>query len=247
MALSKTSPKKGAAGIPRVPAAAHKTLQKTLQYEFKDPGLLVQAMTHASSETKDAGLPNNERLEFLGDRVLGLMTAEALSREYPESSEGDLAPRLNELVRKETLAEIARELKLGPCLVLSQGEEKSGGRDKSGLLADACEALIAALYTDGGFRAAKKLYQTYWAARVKSVLIVPRDAKTRLQEWAQGSGLGTPVYTTVSRTGPDHAPDFVLEVTVEGRGAHKGRGGSKRDAEQAAATEFLKAERINSA
>ncbi len=242
-----TKASKGGAGLPRVPAAAHRALQKTLEYEFKDVGLLAEAMTHSSSETLAAGLPNNERLEFLGDRVLGLLTAEALSKEYPDASEGDLAPRLNELVRKETLAEIARELGLDKCLVLSHGEEKSGGRNKPALLADACEALIAALYKDGGFRAVKKMYQTYWAERLKSVMIVPRDAKTRLQEWAQGAGHGTPSYKTLARTGPDHAPLFTLEVRVDGRGAYEGQGGSKRDAEQAAAAAFLAAERINSA
>lgn len=230
-----------------MPNAALRGLQKKLSYDFKNSGLLAEAMTHGSSETKDAGLPDNERLEFLGDRVLGLMTAEALTKAYPNASEGDLAPRLNQLVRKETLAEVATEVGLGKCLVLSHGEDKSGGRSKPALLADACEALIAALYSDGGMRAAKKFYQTYWSERLIAVTVVPRDAKTRLQEWAQGAGLGTPAYAIKSQTGPDHAPLFVLEVTVEGRKPHVGKGGSKRDAEQAAAAAFLTAERINSA
>ncbi len=223
----------------------HKALQKRIGYQFKNQMLLVEAMTHASAETRAAGLADNERLEFLGDRVLGLMTAEALAKEFPEATEGDLAPRLNALVRKETLAEIAVELALGKCLVLSSGEDQSGGREKPALLADACEALIAALYRDGGFRAAKRFYQTYWARRLKGAITVPRDAKTRLQEWAQGRGLAIPVYEVVSRMGPDHAPTFLLEVKIEGRKPARGKGSAKREAEQAAAAALLEAEGIS--
>ncbi len=230
---------------PRVPTAAHKSLQKRLGYQFKDAGLLAEAMTHASAETRAAGFADNERLEFLGDRVLGLMTAEALCKEFPEANEGDLAPRLNALVRRETLAEIATELALGKCLVLSSGEDQSGGRNKSALLADACEALIAALYRDGGMRAAKRFYRAYWRPRLTATTVVPRDAKTMLQEWAQGQGFDTPVYDVVARSGPDHAPAFTVEVKVEGRKPKRGKGGSKREAEQAAATALIKAEGLH--
>lgn len=202
-------------------------------------------MTHASAETRAAGLSDNERLEFLGDRVLGLLTADALTRAYPDASEGDLAPRLNALVRRETLAEIAREIGLGKCLVLSQGEDQSGGRDKPALLADACEALIAALYRDGGMRAAKRFFDAHWKERLHLATTVPRDAKTRLQEWAQAAGFGTPVYTPVAQSGPDHAPTFTVEVRIKDRKSRRGKGASKREAEQAAAAALLKAEQGN--
>lgn len=230
---------------PKVPHAAHRGLQKKLGYTFKTPALLVEAMTHGSAETHAAALPDNERLEFLGDRVLGLLTAEALTRKFPGVDEGELANRLNALVRRETLAEIAREMGLGKCLVLSVGEDQSGGRDKPALLADACEALIAALYRDGGMRAAKRFFEDQWSERLIESAAVPRDAKTRLQEWAQGEGLGTPVYDPVARSGPDHAPVFTIEVCVEGRKSHRAKGASKREAEQLAAEAMLKAEDVD--
>jgi ribonuclease-3 len=228
-----------------VPRAAHQGLQKRLGYTFKDESLLVAAMTHASAETRGAGLADNERLEFLGDRVLGLLTADALFKGFPEASEGDLATRLNALVRRETLAEVAQEIGLGKCLVLGSGEDQSGGRDKPALLADACEALIAALYKDGGMRVAKRFFDTYWVERLKKVQLVPRDAKTRLQEWSQAAGFGTPSYHTVKRSGPDHAPVFTIEVQVEGLVPQRASGASKREAEQAAADALLKAEGVN--
>lgn len=230
---------------PRVPHAAHAALQKKLGYEFRDQALLLRAMTHSSAEAKFSGLADNERLEFLGDRVLGLMTAEALFNKFPGAEEGALAPRLNTLVRKETLAEVAEEVSLGDCLVLAEGEVKSGGRRKAGLLADACEALIAALYLDGGIKAASTFYQTHWSARLDAVAAMKRDGKTRLQEWAQAQGLGTPEYVVLSRDGPDHAPTFVLEVRVDGRKPCQGTGGSKRDAEQVAAEKMLNEAGVN--
>jgi len=196
-------------------------------------------MTHASAETKGAGLADNERLEFLGDRVLGLMTAEALLKAFQKASEGEIAPRLNALVRRETLAAVAEEIGLGECLVLSHGEDQSGGRKKSALLADACEALIAALYKDGGMRAAKRFFDAYWSERLVQTTEVPRDAKTRLQEWAQAEGIGIPVYKEVARSGPDHAPLFTIQVSVGDRDPVQGKGASKRDAEQEAATQAL--------
>ena len=230
---------------PQVPAAAHKALQKRLAYTFKDNSILTAAMTHASAETRAVGLPDNERLEFLGDRILGLLTADALTKLYPDANEGDLATRLNALVRRETLAEVALEIGLGKCLVLGPGEDQAGGRDKPALLADACEALFAALYRDGGMRAAKRFFDANWKERLSTVTEVPRDAKTRLQEWAQGAGHGTPTYAQVSRAGPDHAPTFTIEVRVEGLKSRRAKGASKREAEQAAAETMLKAEGAN--
>lgn len=241
---SKTSPPTGAKR-PRLPTAAHNALQKRLGYTFKDPTLLTQAMTHSSAETRAAGFSDNERLEFLGDRILGLLTADALTKAFPNANEGDLAPRLNALVRKETLAAVAEDIALGKCLILSSGEDRSGGREKPALLADACEALFAALYRDGGLRAAKSFFDAHWKERLLAASHVPRDAKTHLQEWAQGEGLGMPIYTPVARKGPDHAPIFTIEVGVAGRKSHRAKGASKREAEQAAAELMLKAEGIN--
>ncbi len=224
---------------PRISKSAHAALQKKIGYTFKDPELLLAAMTHASAETRDAGLIDNERLEFLGDRVLGLLTADALTKRFPDAPEGDLALRLNALVRRETLAEIAAEMGLGPCLVLSGGEDQSGGREKPALIADACEALMAALYRDGGMRAAKAVYDKFWLAHFDQVASTPKDPKTFLQEWAQKRGLGTPRYVVVARMGPDHAPQFALDVVLESGDKARGKGGSKREAEQAAATAML--------
>lgn len=225
---------------PKVPEAALASLQQKIGYEFKSPALLATAMTHASAETRDAGLDDNERLEFLGDRVLGLLTADALLKAFPDVPEGDLALRLNALVRRETLAEIAGGMGIGPCLVLSHGEEQSGGREKPALLADACEAMMAALYRDGGMRAAKKVYDAWWLPLFDRVERAPKDAKTTLQEWAQSNGRGTPTYQVVARMGPDHAPQFALDVVLEDGTRGRGKGGSKREAEQAAATALLK-------
>jgi len=228
-----------------VPHAALKSLQKRLNYTFKDEALLAEAVTHASAETRAADLKDNERLEFLGDRILGLLTADALTKAFPDANEGDLATRLNALVRRETLAEVAQEIGLGKCLVLGSGEDQSGGRDKPALLADACEALFAALYRDGGMRAAKNFFDAHWKERLAKVTAVQRDAKTRLQEWAQGAGHGTPTYVVSTRSGPDHAPTFTIEVRVEGLKARRAKGASKREAEQAAAKALLKAEGVN--
>lgn len=224
---------------PRISKAGLTALQKKIGHTFKQPDLLLAAMTHASAETKSAGLVDNERLEFLGDRVLGLLTADALTRKFPDAAEGDLALRLNALVRRETLAEIAEEMGLGPCLVLSIGEDQSGGREKPALLADACEALMAALYRDGGMRAAKATFDKFWLPHFDMVATTPKDPKTFLQEWVQGRGLGTPRYEMVARMGPDHAPQFALDVVLDNGDKARGKGGSKREAEQAAAAAML--------
>ena len=226
---------------PRLPGAAHTRLQKKIGYTFKSRNLLVEALTHASAETRGVGFVDNERLEFLGDRVLGLLTADALLKAFPDASEGEIAPRLNALVRRETLAEVAEEIGIGECLVLSQGEDQSGGRMKPALLADACEALMAALYKDGGMRAAKRFFDAHWGERLAQTTEVPRDAKTRLQEWAQAEGIGTPVYKETARSGPDHAPLFTIQVSVGERVPALGKGASKRDAEQEAAQNALAA------
>ena len=212
-----------------------------LKHEFRDPGLLERALTHSSST--GTGRADNERLEFLGDRVLALLVTEALIQRFPEASEGDLAPRLNALVRKETCAKVARQAGLDRQVRLGRSEEESGGRSKTGILADLCEAVIGALYLDGGIEAARRFVAKYWTPLYPEVAATPHDAKTALQEWAQGRGLGLPVYRLVGRSGPDHAPAFRVAACVPGAEA-EGEGLSKRAAEQAAAQALLIAENV---
>lgn len=211
-------------------------------HEFHDPGLLVEALTH-SSMSGQGGLPvrTNERLEFLGDRVLGLVVADLLIAMFPNESEGSLARRHAALVRREALAEVAESVGLDTCLRMAPGEAGSGGRANPGLLADACEAVIAALYLDGGFTAAAAFVRRHWRPLAERDSRPPKDAKTGLQEWAQGRGLSLPTYTEVGRVGPAHAPRFRMQVRVEGRAPVTGEGPSKRVAEHAAAQALLDA------
>lgn len=213
-------------------------LEPALGYAFKDHALLAQALTHSSA----MGQHSNERLEFLGDRVLGLVIAQELVRRFPEAPEGDLAVRLNELVRKETCARIAQKAGLDKYLVLAPGERQAGGARKSTVLGDACEAVIAALYLDGGLEAASSFILTQWAEDLASAATTVRDAKSELQLWAQArEGLGRPLpsYRVLKRTGADHAPHFVVEANVKGAGSATGEGASKREAEQRAAETLL--------
>ena len=225
-------------------AAAMDDLRPALAHDFRDPGLLVQALTHSSvAGTDRAGAkraPDYERLEFLGDRALGLAVADWLLELFPEEREGPLAKRFAGHVRREALAEVARRLDLGRYLRLSPGEEQMGGRDNDTILADACEAVIGALFLDGGFDAARRFVRTYWGARIREAGGPPAEAKTALQEWAQGRGLPLPAYTLAERSGPDHAPRFVVRVAVKGHGAAEGAGSGKRAAEQAAAAALMK-------
>lgn len=218
-------------------AASHKSLVQTLGHDFRDPGLLGQALTHPSAAT--SAHQDNQRLEFLGDRVLGLVVAQALVEAFPNDPEGELAPRFNALVRRETLAEIAEEVGLGQHLRLGRSESMSGGRRKSAILADAMEAVIAALYLDGGMDVAAAFIQRRWSGRLKSAAATQADAKTRLQEWAQGRGEPTPDYTVLRRSGPDHAPVFLIEVRLENGRSAQGEAGSKKLAEQGAAAALL--------
>lgn len=206
-------------------------------HRFAKAELLVQAVTHASLAT--ASRPDNQRLEFLGDRVLGLVLAEALLAADPGASEGQLAPRFNALVRKETCAEVAREIGLGEVLKLGRSEMLSGGRRKETLLGDALEAVIAAVHLDGGFDAARGLILRLWARRIGHVAADARDAKTSLQEWAQGRGMAVPVYVETDRSGPDHAPVFTVEVRLASGQVDVAQAATKRQAEQAAAWALL--------
>ncbi|MEM7238988.1 MAG: ribonuclease III [Pseudomonadota bacterium] len=206
-------------------------------HRFTRRELLAEALTHPSAST--SARPDNQRLEFLGDRVLGLVIAEALIRVYPDETEGSLAPRLNALVRRETLAEIAGEISLGSHLQLGRSENTSGGRRKSAILADAMEAVIAALYLDGGLDAARAFILRRWTSRIEAPAEAPMDAKTRLQEWAQGQGMTPPVYSITDRSGPDHAPVFAVEARIASGETGAGSAGSRKRAEQLAAADLL--------
>ena len=219
-------------------------LQIRLGHRFGNPDLLKRALTHASMRGARGDGGVLERLEFLGDRVLGLMVAEALWRRYPEAPEGELSRRLNALVRAETCAEAALALELDAHLVLAPGEESAGGRKKPGILSDACEAVLGALYIDGGLDAARKAFDLFWTPNLERLTAQPDDPKTALQEWSQARGLGAPDYEIVSKEGPDHAPAFEIAVTVAGFASARGGGASKRAAERAAAEAFLTRENI---
>lgn len=219
---------------------ALKPLEKRIGHSFSDPSHLEQALIHASnSGTPDARMESNERMEFLGDRILGLIVADLLYRRFTNENEGALSRRLTALVRMEALARIADQIGLGRYLVMSPGEEESGGRDNPALLADACEALIAALYLDGGLKAATWFVETNWQALLEEDPTPPKDAKTALQEWTQARGLGLPEYVLADQTGPSHAPEFTIAVKVSGQPDQLASGPSKRRAEQDAATAML--------
>jgi ribonuclease III len=208
-----------------------------LGHEFRTPDLLVQAVTHASISSTTR--PDNQRLEFLGDRVLGLVMAEALFMADPAATEGQLAPRFNALVRKESCADVARAVGLGEVLKLGRSEMMSGGRRKEALLGDALEAVIAAVYIDAGFAAAQDVVLRLWAGRIGTVEPDSRDAKTALQEWVQARGLPPPAYAELGREGPDHQPLFTVEVSLDTGETETAQAGTKRQAEQAAARALL--------
>jgi len=214
-------------------------LEKSIGYVFKDKDLAMRALTHSSYGDGRRKTPDYERLEFLGDRVLGLMTAEKLYFLSGEK-EGTLARRLNALVRKETCARISRRLGIGEALLISASEEKQGGREKTSILGDACESILGAIYLDGGFPAAQTFFDKHWKNDIDAVTNKSmKDPKTALQEKASGESKALPVYTVLERSGPDHKPLFVIEVEVEGIGSAKGTGKSKKDAERYAAIHLL--------
>jgi len=211
--------------------------QDRIGHQFAQPELLVRSLTHASISSSTRS--DNQRLEFLGDRVLGLVLATALLEDDKNASEGQLAPRFNAMVRKETCADVAREINLGEVLKLGRSEMMSGGRRKLALLGDAMEAVIAAVYKDAGFEAAQAMILRLWANRITSVEADARDAKTSLQELVQAKRQKPPAYELVSRTGPDHQPVFTISVRLDDGAEAQATAGSKRQAEQAAATALL--------
>lgn len=214
------------------------TLQATLHYPFRDERLLELALTHRSL-TQGGRDFNNQRLEFLGDSVLGLAIADMLYELYPTEAEGDLSKRLVGLVNGEQLAVIAQTLQLGDHLFMSAGEAEHGGRENPSNLEDALEALIGAIYRDGGFEAARDVIHRFWKPYAESVKAPPKDPKTTLQEWAQGRGLPLPEYAVISAEGPSHAPVFVIEVRVKGLDPLRAEAGVKKHAERMAAEKLL--------
>jgi ribonuclease III len=216
-------------------------LEDRIGYKFADRALLERALTHISAIS---GGPQNrggsyQRLEFLGDHVLGLVISDMLYRAFPKANEGEMSRRLADLVRKETCAEVARTMDLGPALKLGNSESHAGGRLRTTILADVCEALVGAVFIDGGYGEAEKLVERFWKARMLKPLRPLRDPKTMLQEWAQARGLPTPAYRELARTGPHHDPEFRVAVVLPDRPPAEGVGSSKRAAEQAAAGAML--------
>ena len=212
-------------------------LAAKLGHKFQDEALLTRALTHAGANS--AG--SNERLEFLGDRVLALVVSETLYRRYPDEDEGALTRRVHSLVRWEACAKVGEEIGLWDHLVLTRSEA-SGGRSRGPIVGSALEAVIAALYLDGGMAPARAFIERWWEAMFADPGADVRDAKTRLQEWAQARGKGdsaAPVYSLKKQAGPDHAPRFVVQAQVSGFDPVTGEGGSKRQAEQDAASKLL--------
>ena len=215
-------------------------LEERIGYKFADKALLERALTHISALSGGATRTNSyQRLEFLGDHVLGLVISDMLYKAFPRANEGELSRRLSDLVRKETCAEVARAMEIGPALKLGSSESHAGGRLRATILADVCEALVGATFIDGGFSVAEALIARFWRERMLKPVRPLRDPKTLLQEWAQGRGLPTPAYRELARTGPHHDPEFRVAVVLPDRPPAEGLGASKRAAEQAAAAAML--------
>lgn len=216
--------------------SAPDTLESRIGHRFRDPDLLRLALTHAAVAS---GIDSNERLEFLGDRVLGLVVADMLYRRFPNETEAALARRFVAAVRGETLTEVAESLDLERDMKLAREAREALQRGRAGMLADACEALIAAIFLDGGLKAAERFVAPRWQGRLDDDAPPPKDAKSALQEWAQGRALPLPGYREVGRSGPAHAPSFEIEAAIKGHAPARGEGSSKRAAEQDAAAKLL--------
>jgi ribonuclease-3 len=225
-------------------AAAASVLEQTIGYRFKDKELLTRALTHISALAGGSRTGSYQRLEFLGDHVLGLVISAMLYEAFPKGDEGELSRRLADLVRRETCADVARAINLGDAMRLGASESNAGGRNRTAILADVCEALIGAVFLDGGYDKATALVERLWGDRMRASSCPLRDPKTMLQEWAQARGLPTPVYREIERIGPHHSPEFRIAVTLPDREPAEGRGRSKRVAEQAAAAAMLQREGV---
>ena len=221
--------------------AALADLEAHLGHKFRDPELATRALTHlsAASAGADGRLESYQRLEFLGDRVLGLVIAQMLYEAYPRASEGALSLRLAALVRRETCAEVAKDWEVGAHVLLGPGEAQGGGRKKAAILADVCESLIGAAFVDAGYEVARQVVERSWRPRMRAAAEPERDAKTAMQEWAQARALKAPRYVEIDRSGPPHAPRFTIEVSLEGHAPAQGAAASKRAAEQVAAQAFM--------
>jgi ribonuclease-3 len=223
----------------------HSKLEARLGYKFADPELLDRALTHSSAIAPGKRIEQSyQRLEFLGDRVLGLVVADLLYRRFPKATEGDLSRSLNALVRKETCAMIAREIDLGSEINLGESEARSGGAEKDAILGDVMEAVLGALYVDGGLGPAFEIIERLFGEHAGQSASERADAKTTLQEWAQGRGLEPPAYVETERTGPDHAPQFTIAVRLNGYEPLTATGPSKKLAEHKAAEAFLVREKV---
>lgn len=223
-------------------------LEDRIGHAFSDKALLAKALTHISAISTQRGRAQSyQRLEFLGDRVLGLVISAMLYAAFPDAEEGELSRRLAGLVRKETCADVAEEWHLSAHIRLGDSEAQNGGRAKPAIMADVCEAVIGAAYVDGGFEPARAVVVAAWTPRMLAPTRPLRDPKTTLQEWAQGSGRATPLYREVERQGPAHAPHFTVAVDLEGFATELGSGPSKRAAEQQAAEAFMTREKIQMA
>lgn len=216
-----------------------KELETRIGHSFADKSLLDSALTHISALSGKSRAGSYQRLEFLGDHVLGLVVSDMLYRAFPGANEGELSRRLADLVRREACAEVARAIELGDAIKLGPSEANAGGRRRLAILADVCEALIGAVFIDGGYAAVAGMIERLWGERMRAPARPLRDPKTVLQEWAQARGLPTPLYREVERTGPHHDPEFRVSVALPDLGPAEGVGRSKRAAEQAAAAALL--------
>ncbi len=219
-------------------STAMEGLDGILGHQFRDRSLLAAALTHVSLRSSGQA-STYQRLEFLGDRVLGVIVADMLYHRFPDETEGALAKRHAALVQRDALAIVAGRIDLSGHLRVASPDANQDLLENPGVLADCCEAVIAALYLDGGLDAARRFVEAQWAPLLEADLAPPRDPKTALQEWAQGRGRPLPVYREIGRSGPDHAPQFVVEVSVEGLPPQQGEGPSKRVATREAAERML--------
>jgi ribonuclease-3 len=225
-------------------ATGRRELETRIGYEFADKALLDSALTHISALSGKSRAASYQRLEFLGDHVLGLVISDMLFRAFVKADEGELSRRLADLVRKETCADVARSIDLGAAIKLGASEANAGGRERIAILADVCEALIGAVFLDGGYQSAVAVVEQLWGERLRTPASPVRDPKTALQEWAQARGLPTPSYREIARTGPHHDPEFRVAVLLPELTPAEGLGRSKRAAEQAAAAALLSREGV---
>jgi len=213
-------------------------LEKIINYKFENEIYIHRALTHSSAHHDSLGL-DYERLEFLGDRVFNLIIADLLFKMFPDEKEGALAKRHTALVRTETMATLAKQMNMGQFVILSDAERRAGGSENQNILADIIEAVTASIYLDGGYEVAKEFVERILGDRPHQMIEPPRDAKTTLQEWSQANDLGLPVYELIGQTGPDHLPEFIIEVSLSGYVPQSASSTSKKRAEKEAAKKML--------